>query len=322
MHVLRFAVVEEQAAVVVVLEMHAVFREQVAQQRGAHGAEVAGVDAVVIRRPGRGVGEEVEQRLRCGGRHRGAHVRHVGHAEILDAPDRRVVDADAFPVAEHGAAGGRRGPLRRRGALAAVLERRAELPLRRAEVRGGHGAGVVCRAALHRDRSHQQRLRHRGARAVLPEKGDVHLAQAEGARDALVQQVAGEDHTDVAFFEPGLADRERGRLRLQHAFRLFPALLREVGVEEGLVEVARERALGLLFAADRRVPENPRAALKENRIFAEPFHEALTLSCKICAVSSPETARSGTERRRKTPRPKGRTPAPGRRRRTSSSRGR
>ena len=164
-----------------VLEPHAVFREQAAKQLGADRAEVAGVDAVVIRGAGRSVGEEVEQRLRGGGGHRRAHVGHVGYAEILDAAHGRAAHAHALPVAEHRAARGRRGPLRCGGALAAVFERRAELPLRCAEVRGGHGAGVVCRAALHGDCGHQERLRHGGARAVLPEKRDVHFAQAEGA---------------------------------------------------------------------------------------------------------------------------------------------
>ena len=239
-----------------------VFAQQFVYYFCADFPEVACVNAGVVLRLCRRIVKKIQQSLRRSGGHRRAHVRHVGHTEIDNAPHGRVPHLNVAAHTEHRAARSCRRPLRSRRALAAVFQRHAELPLRRAEVGGGHRAGVVRRAAFHHDGGHDERLRHRGARPVLPKERNVHSAQTKRARNALVQQIPRKYHVNVLLLKPRLAYRKVRGFRLQHAFRFFPAFLIQIRIEKRLVKVARQRARGFLFSAHRRVAQNRRAALK------------------------------------------------------------
>lgn len=148
-NVLFIAVVHEQTAVVVfVPEFVPFFLQQLAEQVAANGRQVPGEDQIVILRLGPRILKIVIEGVGRRGGHRGAHVVHIGDAEIGDTPDadRRDMRA-AAAQADHGRTGRRGGPLRRRGALTAVFERIPELAFRRAEMGRGDGAADIGCAA-------------------------------------------------------------------------------------------------------------------------------------------------------------------------------
>ena len=142
-HILAFPVVDQKSAVVMVPHFHVILPQKIMQECRAHRAQIAGENMVVIGRLCRRIREVVQKGL-CGGRgHGSAHIGDVGNAEILDAADRGVLDPNTCAASQNRTAGRRSGPLRGGAALAAVFQRRAELTLRRAEMGGSHGAGVI-----------------------------------------------------------------------------------------------------------------------------------------------------------------------------------
>ena len=135
-------------------------------------------------------------------------------------------------------------------ALAAVGHRHAVLALRRAEVGGGHGCGVVGKAAVDEHGGQGQRFAHGGAGAVKPVKGDVELPQAEGGADALVQQVACQNIVDVSGGQLGPFQRSLQHSLLHGGLGLLPAFFSEERVVVDLVKIAAQGPLSLHFAAD------------------------------------------------------------------------
>ena len=187
--VLRLAFVDHQAAIVVNFpDVDAVLFQNLVHQLAADRAEVAGEDQVVVRGGGAGVGQIVVQCLRGGGGHRCAHVVGVLDAKVCDAPKGYGVDfhlpAPVRPDDDRTSRG--RGPLGGRGALPAVFQRETELPLRGAEMRGGHGHGPPRDPGFHKQGRQAQGLGHCGAGPILAKKGNSQAAQAEGRGNALV----------------------------------------------------------------------------------------------------------------------------------------
>ena len=210
---------------ILIVPLHDLFEEP-----AAHQAEIARQDEVVVGRLRAGVVQVIRQGVRRGGRHGRPHVVCVLDAEIHDAAERDRLNPHArgfvlVPRAQDDCSGGRRRPLGGRGSLSAVLQRQAVLALRRAEVGGRHGGGARRGARFHEKRGHGERLSHGGAGAELPEKRDVQAAQAESGRDALVQQVSGEDAVDIGGFQIRFFQGEVNGFVLQKAFRFFPARL-------------------------------------------------------------------------------------------------
>ena len=153
----------------------------------AQGAQVAGEDGVVVLRTAARLPEMGCERIQRRGGHGPAHVRGIGHARVHDAPGGHVGQADPCAAAaqDHRPRPGD-GPLGGGGALAAVLQGEAVLPLRRAEMGAGQRAAAPRRTAVQQQRRQAQALRHGGAGPVEPEVGQGAVLHGEGGADALV----------------------------------------------------------------------------------------------------------------------------------------
>ena len=214
--ILLAAVIDQQPAVGVIgAERIALSFAELAEQVTPHGGQVAGDNQVVVVRLGGGILKEGRQGIRSRGRHRRAHIIGVGDAQVSDPPDggRRYPDA-AAAHADHRRTGGGRRPLGSLRPLPAVLQREAELPLRRAEVGGGERAAQIRRAAVHKDRGEGQGLRHGRAGAELAEHRHPVFPHPEGGGDALVEQVAREQVMELGGGHPRLVHRPGKRLPL------------------------------------------------------------------------------------------------------------
>ena len=98
--------------------IQAVVAHQLFHQVAAHLAEVPGHNQVKVLRGGAGVVQVVDQGLGGGGSHGGAHIIGILDAQVGDAPEEDLPDADIFGAAEgrglapnNQRAGGRRRPL-------------------------------------------------------------------------------------------------------------------------------------------------------------------------------------------------------------------
>lgn len=234
--------------------------QQLDQQFGTHGPQIAGEDHVIIRGLGIGIAQKVGDR--CTGRrgHGCAHIVGVLDAQILDAAKEHLLDARAAArLADHRRTGRGGRPLGGGRPLATVLERIAELLFRGGKVRRRGRDRIVGGAAVREHGRHRQGEGHGGARAVQPGKGDVQLPQAKGGGDALVEQVAGKDHVDLRRGERRLGQRADDRLTHEGALRLFPGGLAHGGIGKNVIELLTQRPLALLFTHDGGAPGDNRA---------------------------------------------------------------
>ena len=153
-----------------------------------------------------------------------------------------------------------------------IAQRRAELPLRRAEMAGRHGQQAVGKARAAKRGPQPQRLGHGAAGPEQPHKGQVQLPQGVAGRRALGLQVPGQHQADLLFRGVGLFQAEAGRPQLQNFFRRLPVGLPAVVVREQLVKLRGQRALTLFFAAHRRVGRDHGHPLKQKGIAAPCCH--------------------------------------------------
>ena len=128
------------------------------------------------------------------------------------------------------------------------------------------------RAALDEARTERQPLRHGRARAVLPEVRHVRLHGREERADALVEQVARQDHIKAAFLQPGFFERGLDRGLLQLAFGQLPRFLPHAVVPGYEVELRAQRAFALFFAGRRRVREQERPVFQLQCALPDAFY--------------------------------------------------
>ena len=178
---------------------------------------------------------------------------------------------------QNGAARCRGGPLGGGGPLVPVGHGHPVLPLRRAEVGGGHGGGHAGKAPVDEHGGEAQPLPHGGAGPVETQEGDLCLPQAEGAADALVQEVPGADIVQLAGGEAALFQRLFQGFLLHGGLRLLPGLLPEEGVLVQNVEAASKGALLLEFPAHAGVGQHAGRVAERHGLGAHPlsWHHAL-----------------------------------------------
>ena len=168
------------------------------QQLGAHRAQIPGEDAVVV--PGE-VPVSLEELVQAGGRRGGPWPPPCWRGPSRPNPGWRPPGPGPpgpFPAQAHQRAARRGGgPLGSGGALAAVLQRQAELALCRAEVGACHRQGLSAAPLSTRMEASSSGLGHGGAGPVLPQKGDAEVQQPKGGGDALVEQIPRQDEVHL-----------------------------------------------------------------------------------------------------------------------------
>lgn len=149
--VLRRAVEDQHAAVGVGrAEVDAAHAHELARDVPPDEAQVAGDDGVVVGGRAARVPEMRRERVAGRGGHGGAHVVRVGYPGVHDAPGGHEGDVGPRPrVAEDERPRARHRPLAGGRAHAAVFQREAELPLRRAEVRARQRCNFFRPAAVY-----------------------------------------------------------------------------------------------------------------------------------------------------------------------------
>ena len=188
MHILRFRVKNEKSAVVVDRgEVHADAPELVEHNCPAEHTEIACHDQVIVRRHPPQIAEMRLQRADGCGRHGRAHVVGVLDAKVGDGADGAAGDSGAMAVTAHQCSPGTGNrPLGGGSPLPAVAQRKAVLPLGRAEVRACDGAHAPGKAAVDGHCSEGHRLAHGRARAVQPEVPHAGVFKRKRGAHALV----------------------------------------------------------------------------------------------------------------------------------------
>ena len=258
MDVLFLQLEQLQAAVGVVAQLHAVRFKEFGDDLVAQSAQIARHDEIVVIGGTACVLKVSFQCIVGGGSHGRPHVVGVLDALVLNFTDSDTVNLRAFTRlgSEYNGTGRGGGPLGGGGALAAVLQRGAVLPLRRAEVGRGHGGGIGAVPAGQQQGGQCQTFSHGGAGAVQSQKGDSALPCCERGADALVEQVARQHEVQIHRVQTGpLQCRVQSQL-LHGALRLFPALFPELIVFADMVKTAAQRAFRFFAAARGAVPQN------------------------------------------------------------------
>ena len=180
------------------------------------------------------------------------------------------------------------GPLGGGGAHGSVGKRGAELPLGGAEVAGGHGQQAVCHSGAAQAGPNTQRLGHGAAGPEQPRKGQAQRPGRIARSRALGLQVSGQQEAHVLFGGVGFFQAEPRRLQLQLRFSGLPAGLPEAVVAVQFIELCRQRAFALLFAADAGVCGDDRRFWEDQGITPAGRHEKIPLSglffFGICAI--------------------------------------
>ena len=232
-----------------VFHLDAVLTEQLDEQLTAQHAQVAGEDHVVaaggaacVLKVGRDGGVS-------GGSHGRAHVVGVGDPLVHDLTHGDVGDIGprALP-GQDGRSGGCGRPLGGGGALAAILQGGAVLPLRRAEVGGGGHCRPLPKASVQSYGGQGQPLPHGGAGPVQAKEGHLLFPGGEGGADALIQKVAGKEPVQGRGCLAHLVQGQGEGLLLHGALRLLPGGLAEGVVPVDIVEGFGQGALPLLLA--------------------------------------------------------------------------
>ena len=186
LHSLLGGIVEDAAAVHMVLEQKSFCRQQVAQELAAHMAEVAGVDAVEVRRGAAGV-LQIAQKGRGGsGGHSRTHVVDVFYFIVLHPSEGGGAELHTLTGGPQQAGTRRRSrPLGGGRADSAVAQRRAELTFCRTEMAGRHSQQAVGHTCTAQRRAEAQRFGHRAAGPEEADKGDAQLPQGVAGRGTL-----------------------------------------------------------------------------------------------------------------------------------------
>ena len=233
---------------------------------------------VVIFRGAARVGKVRAKRVIGRRGHGRAHVVCVVYPRVNYPAGRDVRYIRPAPLrADDGRARARHRPLRCGRALAAVFQRIAVLPLRRAEVRARNGAGSFGIAAVNQHRRQRQRLRHGGARAVDPEIRRAAVLHRKRRAHALVEKVPGNDVVQRSG-KPCLIAGKVKAFADHMAFGALPALLAEIGVSRDAVEAVLKRAFALALSANRRGGDNSRPRRQRRRLSTKLFHGITSLN--------------------------------------------
>ena len=116
-----------------------------------------------------------------------------------------------------------------------------------------------------------QAFAHGGTGTIEAIKGDFEVPKAKGGADALVQQVSGQDAVHLLGGNASLFHCPAQGELLHGGFPLLPAFLPEVGVLIQLIEIAGQRALGLLFTADVGVGQDTHRAPQPHGLPPQAF---------------------------------------------------
>ena len=186
LHVLRVPVVYQQAAVLMVFQRQTFLLEQLQQQRAAHKAQIPGKNGVKVLWFFTRIGEVAQNRFTGGRGHGRAHIVDVGDVIIPHAAECDGAHIGrAAGRSQDGGAGARYRPLGCGRAFAAIVQRRAELAFRRAEMTAAHGSGILHVAACHHARGQAKAFGHGAARAVQAQVRGVEPAHRVSRRGAL-----------------------------------------------------------------------------------------------------------------------------------------
>ena len=190
--VLALLIEEQTAAVCVVFQDDAPAFQQLQQQLTAQPPQVPGDNEIIETGAAARVPEVGGDGVASGGGHGCPHVVGIGHPQVDDPTHGDVGDLrpSAGAGQDHRPGGGGR-PLGGGGALAAVFQGGAVLPLGGAEVGGDHHPRPSAKAAVQGHGRQTQALPQGGAGPVQPEIGQPVGPGGIGCADALVQQVPG-----------------------------------------------------------------------------------------------------------------------------------
>ena len=204
---------------------------------------------------------------------------------ILGPCPSRPSTAAPAPVTVHWVVGGRWQPYSRGGAV---------LPLRRAEVGGGHRRRPGAEAPVQRHGRQGQGLPHGGAGPVQPQEGDLEPPGGEGGADALVEQVPGEEQVQGGGVQPRLVQGGGEGLALHGGLRPLPGGLPKGVVPTDGVKGAPQGPLPLLFARHVGVAGDDRGMLQGHRLPPQLFccHGALSSPVKISVPTVPGRGRN------------------------------
>ncbi len=128
------------------------------------------------------------------------------------------------------------------GVHRAVAQRRAELPLCRAEVAGSHGQQIARSTALAQSSAQRKALGHGAAGPEQPGKGHAQLPHGIAGCRALGLQIPGKGQLHLFLRKRRLLQAQPRGAQLQVFFRSFPAGLAKAVVCAQLVELCRQRA--------------------------------------------------------------------------------
>ena len=273
MYVLGGKVKDHHAAVVIVAQFHAVGAEEVQYNGFAQLSQISGDDQVIAGGLAPGFCKVSGERTVRRGGHGRPHVVGILDTLVHHLADGGVCDIGAVPItAKDGGAGAGHRPLCGGGALPAVLQGGAVLPLSGAEVGGGHRRRPGAEAAVQRHGGHDQPFRHGGAGAVKPEKGHILATHGKGGGDTLVEQVAGEEHIQGRGSLPRLVQGALKGQPLHGALRFLPAGLSKAVILIDEVEEGGHRAVTFFFAHHAGIPGNGGRIGKGQSLPAQLFY--------------------------------------------------
>ena len=230
-----------------------------------------------------GIGQILQQGGSCCRCHGCAHI--VDILDVIVLHPAKSCGGNAHPLpcrTQQAAPGGGSRPLRGRGAHRAVTQRGAELTFCRAEMAGGHGQQVLCRAAAAQCRAQRQRLGHGAARAEQPRKGHTQLPQRVAGGRALRLQIPCQRKVHPLCGQRRLLQAEPCRPQLQLLFGGFPAALSQPVVGGQFIKARRQRAIALFFAANRRLCGDDRRGMEQQGIAPTLCHKKFLPFCKKC----------------------------------------
>ena len=205
--------------------------------------------------------------------HGSPHIVDVLYLIILHTAKGGSGNTNAFALRLQKAASGSGGsPLGRGRAHRAVAQRRTELPLCRAEVAGSHGQQIARSTAFAQSSAQRKALGHGAAGPEQPGKGHAQLPHGIAGCRALGLQIPGKGQLHLFLRKRRLLQAQPRGAQLQVFFRSFPAGLAKAVVCAQLVELCRQRAFALFFAAHRCTRSDHRQCLEQQGIPAPDRH--------------------------------------------------
>ena len=247
--VLALLVKEETAAVGVVVQDDTPALQQLQQQLTAQPPQVPGDDQVIEAGAAARVLKVGGDGVAGGGGHGRPHVVGVLHPQVDHPAHGDVGDlwSPAGAGQDHRPGGGGR-PLGGGGALAAVFQGGAVLPLGGAEVGGDHHPRPSAKAAVQGHGRQTQALPQGGAGPVQPKIGQTVGSGGIGRADALVQQIPGKQPVGLGRAGASPVQGQGEGLLLHQPLRPLPGGLPQRVVLGHHVEIRPQGARPLLLA--------------------------------------------------------------------------